>query len=164
MLRKSEASHGDQREAMEAFLVRGELPRFKLSGDPAFLQKRLARPKHQVSHALRSQALFVLHAVNRKYGGGAPPPATPPAIATPPATAVAVATPAGEGEADSSSSSSSSSNGGGSGGDSERGAGAQEYLDAFLGAVISKEEASRYLSQYLVDNKVQGRIAVKWTR
>ena len=42
--------------------------------------------------------------------------------------------------------------------------GDQGYLDSFLGAPISKEEASRFLAQYLVDNKVHGRIAVKWTK
>ena len=42
--------------------------------------------------------------------------------------------------------------------------GDQGYLDAFLGKPISKDEASNFLSQYLIDNKINGRIAVKWTR
>ena len=42
--------------------------------------------------------------------------------------------------------------------------GDQGYLDAFLGKPISKDEASKFLSQYLIDNKINGRILVKWTR
>jgi hypothetical protein len=184
-------------------------PLSRPSGDAAYLKKRLTRPKHRVEKALIPEALFILRAVNEKYGGsgglgglggagsedngeGGEGGNGNGALGDSPMTTTTTSAESSSSSGSSGSSSGKSSgnddSGAGSGNDSgeestgsgDRGAamtttakqdeqvfphpGDQGYLDSFLGAPISKEEASRFLAQYLVDNKVHGRIAVKWTK